>query len=57
MYDGAKTRILSLNEEFRSGGDVQCIRVVQDMYKGSVSTVRYAVGMTDWFQVKLGLHQ
>lgn len=33
------------------------MRVVQDMYEGSVTAVRYALGMTDWFKVEVGLHQ
>lgn len=33
------------------------VRVVQDMYEDSVKAVRCAVGMTDWFKVKVGLHQ
>ena len=31
-------------------------RKVQDMYEGIVTTVRFAVGMTDEFKVKMGLH-
>jgi len=33
------------------------IRVVQEMYKESVTAVRSAVGVTDSFKVKVGLHQ
>ena len=33
------------------------IRVVQEMYKDSMTTVRSAVGVTESFQVKVGLHQ
>ncbi|KAG2455536.1 POLR protein, partial [Polypterus senegalus] len=32
------------------------VRVVQDMYKGSVTVVRSAVGATDAFSVEVGLH-
>ncbi|KAI2660071.1 hypothetical protein H4Q32_022673 [Labeo rohita] len=30
---------------------------MQDMYEDSVTAVRCAAGMTDWFKVKVGLHQ
>ena len=33
------------------------VKVVQDMYENSVTTVRCAVGMTEWFKVEVGLHQ
>eukprot|EP00064_Thunnus_orientalis_P007345 superscaffoldBa00000808_g7365 len=33
------------------------VRVVQDMYEGSVTAVRCAVGVTDGFKVEVGLHQ
>ena len=33
------------------------VKVVQDMYEDSVTTVRYAVGMTEGFKVEVGLHQ
>ncbi|KAI5102778.1 hypothetical protein C0J45_8130 [Silurus meridionalis] len=33
------------------------VRVVQDMYEDSVTAVKCAVGTTDWFRVKVGLHQ
>ena len=33
------------------------MRIVQDMYKGSVTSVRCAVGMTEGFQIQVGLHQ
>ncbi|XP_060776632.1 uncharacterized protein LOC132886093, partial [Neoarius graeffei] len=32
-------------------------RVVQDMYENSETAVRCAVGTTEWFKVKVGLHQ
>ena len=33
------------------------VKVVQDMYEDSVTTVRCAVGLTEWFKVEVGLHQ
>ena len=33
------------------------VKVVQDMYEDSVTTVRCAVGMTEWFKVEVGLYQ
>ena len=33
------------------------VKVVEDMYEDSVTTVKYAVGMTEGFKVEVGLHQ
>ena len=33
------------------------IKVIQDMYDGCVTAVRSAVGTTEEFSVKVGLHQ
>lgn len=33
------------------------VRLVQDMYVDSVTVLRCAEGMSDWFKVKVGLHQ
>ena len=33
------------------------VRVVQTMYENSLTAVRSAVGMIEWFEVNLGLHQ
>ena len=33
------------------------VRLVQDMYEGSETVVRCAVGTTESFKVKVGLHQ
>ena len=33
------------------------MRIVQDMYDGSTTAVRCAVGVTEGFEVKVGLHQ
>ena len=33
------------------------MRIVQDMYDGSTTAVRCAVGVTVGFEVKVGLHQ
>ncbi|KAI5095388.1 hypothetical protein C0J45_15463 [Silurus meridionalis] len=41
----------------KSGVSEQYVRVVQDMYEDSVMAVKCAVGTTDWFRVKVGLHQ
>jgi len=41
----------------KSGIAEKYVRVVQDMYKGSVTAVRSAVGVTDAFKVEVGLHQ
>lgn len=40
-----------------SGVDETYVRVVQDMYENSLTAVRCAVGLTDWFEVGVGLHQ
>ena len=32
-------------------------KVMQDMYEDSVTTVRFAVGMTEEFKVEVRLHQ
>ncbi|KAI5608722.1 hypothetical protein C0J50_12215 [Silurus asotus] len=41
----------------KSGVSEKYLRVVQDMYEDSVTAVKSAVGMTDWFKVEVGLHQ
>ena len=41
----------------KSGVVEKYVRIVQDMYEDSVTAVRCAVGMTDRFMVKVGLHQ
>ncbi|KAI5094885.1 beta-ureidopropionase [Silurus meridionalis] len=41
----------------KSVREVKYVRVVQDMYKDSVTAVKCAVETTDWFKVKVGLHQ
>ena len=41
----------------RSGVAEKYVRVVQDMYKDSLTAVRCAVGTTDGFGVEVGLHQ
>ena len=41
----------------KSGVVEKYVKVVQDMYEGSVTMVRSAVGMTDAFRVEVGLHQ
>ncbi|KAI5615474.1 gastrula zinc finger protein XlCGF28.1-like [Silurus asotus] len=41
----------------KSGVSEKYVRVVQDMYEDSVMAVKCAVGTTDWFRVKVGLHQ
>ncbi|KAF7708178.1 hypothetical protein HF521_017235, partial [Silurus meridionalis] len=41
----------------KSGVSEKYVRVVQDMYEDSVTAVKCAVGTTDWFKVKVGLHQ
>ena len=33
------------------------MRIVQNMYDGSTKAVRCAVGVTEGFEVKVGLHQ
>ena len=35
----------------------KCVRLVQDMYEGSETVVRYAVGTTESFKLKVGLQQ
>ena len=41
----------------KSGIVEKYVRLVQDMYEGSETMVRCAVGTTESFKVKLGLHQ
>ena len=42
----------------RKSGIVEMyVRLVQNMYKGSETVVRCAVGTTESFKVKVGLHQ
>ncbi|KAI5610001.1 hypothetical protein C0J50_5673 [Silurus asotus] len=41
----------------KSGVSEKYVRVVQDMYEDSVTAVKCPVGTTDWFRVKVGLHQ
>ena len=41
----------------KSGLAEECERIVQDMYDGSTTSVRCAVGVTEGFEVKVGLHQ
>ena len=33
------------------------VKLVQDMYKDSMTAVRSATGLTEWFHVRVGLHQ
>ena len=39
----------------KSGLAEKYVRIVQDMYDGSTTAVRCAVGVTEGFEVKLGL--
>ena len=41
----------------KSGLTEKYVRIVQDMYDGSTTAVRCVVGMTEGFEVKVGLHQ
>ena len=41
----------------KSGLAEKYVRIVQDMYDGSTTAVRCAVGVTEGFDVKVGLHQ
>ena len=41
----------------KAGASEKYVRLVQDMYENSRTAVRSAVGLTDWFEVKVGLHQ
>ena len=41
----------------KSGTGKKYVRLVQDMYDGSETVVRCAVGTTESFKVKVGLHQ
>ena len=41
----------------KSGMAKKFVRLLQDMYEGSETVARYAVGTTESFKVKVGLHQ
>ena len=41
----------------KSGLAEKYVRILQDMYYGSTTAVRCAVGVTEGFEVKVGLHQ
>ena len=41
----------------KSGIVKKYVQLVQDMYEGSETVVRCAVGTTESFKVKVGLHQ
>uniref|UniRef100_A0A8C4R3C6 ribonuclease H n=1 Tax=Eptatretus burgeri TaxID=7764 RepID=A0A8C4R3C6_EPTBU len=41
----------------KSGVVEKYVRIMQDMYEDSAAAVRCAVGMTDRFKAKVGLHQ
>ena len=41
----------------KSGLAEKYVRIVRDMYDESITTVRCAVGVTEGFEVKVGLHQ
>ncbi|XP_061541504.1 uncharacterized protein LOC133407527, partial [Phycodurus eques] len=41
----------------KSGVAEKYVRIIQDMYEGSRTAVRCAVGVTDEFKVDVGLHQ
>ena len=41
----------------KSGLAEKYARIVQDMYDDSITAVTYAVGVTEGFEVKVGLHQ
>ena len=40
----------------KSGLAEKYVRIVQDMYDDSITAVMCAVGVTEGFEVKLGLH-
>ena len=41
----------------KSGIVENYVRLVQDMYEGSETVVRCAIGTTESFKIKVGLHQ
>ena len=41
----------------KSGLAEKYVRILQDMYDDSITAVRCAVGVTEGFEVKVGLHQ
>ena len=41
----------------KSGIQEKYVRLVHDMYEGSETVVRCAIGTTESFKVKFGLHQ
>ncbi|KAI5628469.1 receptor tyrosine-protein kinase erbB-3 precursor [Silurus asotus] len=54
---GVSEKYVRVVQDMKSGVSEKYVRVVQDMYEGSVTAVKCAVGTTDWFRVKVGLHQ
>ena len=50
-------RVAVTKKNMRKSGIVEkYVQLVQDMYEGSETVVRYAVGTTESFKVKVGLH-
>ena len=50
-------RVAVTKKNMRKSGIVKKnVQLVQDMYEGSETVVRYAVGTTESFKVKVGLH-
>ena len=41
----------------RSGATEKYVKLVKDMYGNSLTAIRTAAGLTEWFEVKVGLHQ
>ena len=41
----------------KSGMAEKYVQLIQDMYEGSKTMVKYAIGTTESFKVKVGLHQ
>ena len=41
----------------KSGIAEKYVQLIQDMYEGSKTMVKYAIGTTESFKVKVGLHQ
>ena len=57
LRQGSERRAVVVYCMRKSGMAEKYVRLVQDMYEGSKTLVRCAVGTTESFKVKIALHQ